>query len=78
MAITKEGRLVQHGDNLVLVIDAEMLEQMKINADTPLEIVVEGASLIITVHDENHRVKLHGIMEEMNRQYGEVFRKLAE
>ncbi|MDQ6693088.1 MAG: AbrB/MazE/SpoVT family DNA-binding domain-containing protein [Chloroflexota bacterium] len=78
MATTKRGHLVQHGDDLALVLDAETVERMKINADTSLQIVVDDASLIVTVRDEEHRAALHALMEEMNEQYGEAFKRLAE
>ena len=73
-----EGRLVQYGDSLALVLDPELLEQMKIGPNSKLDIVTNGDSMIVTVRDEEHRAKLHHIMEEMNEQYGEVFRRLAE
>ena len=78
MVMTTQGQLIQYGDNLALVLDAEMLKQLDIKPDTKLDIVVDGNSMIVTVRDEEHRAKLHQIMEEMNEQYAEVFRRLAE
>jgi antitoxin component of MazEF toxin-antitoxin module len=78
MVMTTQGQLVQHGDDLALLLDSEMLKQLNIGADTKLDIVVDGSSLIVTVRDEEHRAKLHHIMEDMNQQYAETFRKLAE
>ncbi len=78
MVMTTQGQLVQYGDNLALVLDAEMLKQMDITPDTKLDIVVDGNSMIVTVRDEEHRARLHQIMEEMNQEYAEVFRRLAE
>lgn len=78
MVMTTQGQLVQYGDNLALVLDPEMLKQMDIKPDTKLDIVVDGNSMIVTVRDEEHRAKLHQIMEEMNQEYAEVFRRLAE
>ena len=73
-----EGRLVQHENNLALVLEPEILEQMNIGPDSKLDIVTSGDSLIITVRGQEHRAKLHRIMEDMNEQYGEVFKRLAE
>jgi antitoxin component of MazEF toxin-antitoxin module len=78
MVMTTQGQLVQYGDNLALVLDSEMLKQMDIRPDTKLDIVVDGKSMIVTVRDEEHRARLHQIMEEMNEQYADVFRRLAE
>lgn len=73
-----QGRLVQHGDNLALLLESEVLEQLNINLDSKLDIVTDGDSIIVTVRDEERRAKLHRIMEEMNDEYGEVFKRLAE
>jgi antitoxin component of MazEF toxin-antitoxin module len=74
----REGRIVQHGDSLALVLDPEVLEQLNITLETKLDVVTNGDSMIVTVRDEVHRAKLHRIMEEMNEQYSEVFRRLEK
>lgn len=76
--VAKDGQLVRHGDNLALILDAEVLEQLHIDTDTSLGVVVDGDSLIVTVKNTEHEAKLHQIMAEMNKEYGEVFRRLAE
>ncbi len=73
-----QGRLVQHGDTLALLLESEILKQLNINLDSKLDIVTDGDSIIVTVRDEERRAKLHRIMEEMNEEYGEVFKRLAE
>ncbi len=73
-----EGRLVQHEGNLALVLEPEVLKQMNIGLDSKLHIVTNGDSIIVTVGDEEHRAGLRRIMDEMNSQYGEVFKRLAE
>ncbi|MGA7729990.1 MAG: AbrB/MazE/SpoVT family DNA-binding domain-containing protein [Chloroflexia bacterium] len=76
--VTKEGRLVRHGDNLALVLDPDLLEQMNIKVDTMLDIITDGDSIIVTVRDDEHKARLHQIMDEMRAEYGEVFKRLAE
>lgn len=76
--VARDGQLVRHGDDLALILDAEVLEQLHIDSDTNLGIVVDGDSLIVTVKDTEHETKLRQIMEGMNKEYGEVFRRLAE
>ena len=76
--VARDGQLVRHGDDLALILDTEVLEQLHIDPDTNVGIVVDGDSLIVTVRDTEHEAKLHQIMEEMNKEYGEVFRRLAE
>ena len=76
--VTKEGHLVQHGTNLALVLDADLLEQMNITPNTKLDIVSDGDSIIVTIRDDDHKAKLQDIMQEMRAEYGEVFKRLAE
>jgi antitoxin component of MazEF toxin-antitoxin module len=76
--VARDGQLVRHGNDLALILDAEVLEQLHIDPDTSVGIVVDGDSLIVTVKDTEHEAKLHQIMEDMNKEYGDVFRRLAE
>ena len=41
-------KLTKHGNSLALVIDKAVLELLKIDADTPLDITTDGDVLIIT------------------------------
>jgi hypothetical protein len=34
--------LVKHGDGLALIFDQAMLDQLQIDADTPLHVEIEG------------------------------------
>jgi hypothetical protein len=76
--ITREGRLVNHGDNLALLLEPDLVEQMTIKPDTKFDITTDGDFLVVTVHDEGHKAKLHQIMEEMRKEYSEVFWRLSE
>ena len=44
---TMVTKLTKHGDGLALVIDQPVLEQLKIGADTPLDVTMEGNRLVI-------------------------------
>lgn len=41
-------KLTRHGNSLALVIDKPILNLLKIDASTPLEIRTDGKSLIVT------------------------------
>ena len=41
-------KLSRHGNSLALVIDKPILELLKIQAETPLEVSTDGRALIIT------------------------------
>ena len=51
-------KLTKHGNSLVLVIDRSILDLLKIDNDTPLEISTDGSVLTISsVRDEERSQK---------------------
>ena len=69
--------LTKHGNSLALVIDKPILELLKIDADTPLELRTNGRELIVTpaaVPDD----ALDNALREVNAEYGDVLRNLAK
>jgi antitoxin component of MazEF toxin-antitoxin module len=72
-------RLTKTGNSLALVLDKPLLEQLGIDEDTPLELSTNGDVLVVTpVRDRARQRKLKKALEEMDRQYGGVFKRLAE
>jgi antitoxin MazE len=71
--------LTRHGNSLALVIDRAVLDLLKIDADTPLDISTDGQVLVITpVRDRRRREKFTKALESVNRRYGRALRRLAE
>ncbi len=71
--------LTKHGNSLALVIDKAVLELLKINADTPLEISTDGEMLLIApIRDKGRREKFQGALASVNRRYGRVLEHLAK
>lgn len=71
--------LTKHGNSLALVIDKAILELLKVDADTPLEISTDGNALIISpVRDKNHRKKFTTALDSVNKKYGRALKRLAE
>lgn len=71
--------LTKHGNSYALVIDKAIMELLKIQPDTPLELTTNGDKLIITpVRSESRQEKLDRVIEEVNRKFGPAFKKLAE
>ncbi|MBX3729849.1 MAG: AbrB/MazE/SpoVT family DNA-binding domain-containing protein [Candidatus Sumerlaeia bacterium] len=72
--------LAKHGNSLALVIDRPILDLLKIEADTRLEVTTDGQRLIISraedppARDANFRAAL----EKTNARYGKALKKLAE
>ena len=72
-------RLTKHGNSLALVIDRPILELLKIDAETPLEISTDGQVLVISpVRDAQHQQKFIKALEKVNRKYRRALKRLAQ
>lgn len=72
-------KLTRTGNSLALVLDKPLLEQLGIDETTELEISTNGDVLVVTpIRDRKRERKLKKILEELDREYGGVFRRLAE
>jgi antitoxin component of MazEF toxin-antitoxin module len=72
-------KLTKHGNSLALVIDRAVLDLLKIDTDTPLEISTDGQVLVISpVRDEEHRDRFRKALEAANRRYGRALKRLAQ
>jgi antitoxin component of MazEF toxin-antitoxin module len=72
-------RLVKTGNSLALVLDRPMLERLKIDASTPLEVSTDGEVIVISpVRERRRTLKLKRLVDKAHRQYSGVFRRLAQ
>lgn len=72
-------RLTRHGNSLALVIDRPILDLLKIEDDTPLEVTTDGKKLTITpARDNARRKKFEAAQAFAHQRYGPAFKKLAE
>ena len=72
-------KLTKHGNSLAVVIDRAVLDLLKIDADTPLEISTDGQVLVISpVRDNTRRDKFQKALESANKKYGRALKRLAE
>ncbi len=61
-------KLTKHGNSLAIIIDRAVLNLLKIDADTPLDISTDGQVLVISpVRDDAHRDKFKKALESTNR-----------
>lgn len=71
--------LTKHGNSLALVIDRGVLDLLEINADTPLSVTTDGKCLIVTpVRDPEREKRFRAALEEGNRRYGKMLKRLAD
>jgi len=72
-------KLTKHGNSLALIIDRAILDLLKIDTDTPLDISADGQVLVISpVRDKAHREKFKKALESANMKYGSALKRLAE
>ena len=72
-------RLTKTGNSLALVLDKPLLDRVRIDADTPLEVSTDGDVIVISpVRDRQRTARLKRIVAEAHRQYGGVFKRLAD
>ncbi|HUW60150.1 MAG TPA: AbrB/MazE/SpoVT family DNA-binding domain-containing protein [Candidatus Bathyarchaeia archaeon] len=72
-------KLTKHGNSLALVIERPILDLLKIDAATPLEVSTDGDVLIVRPHRkrrENKKIK--DALEWVNDHYGNALRRLAD
>jgi antitoxin MazE len=72
-------KLTKHGNSLALVIDRPILDLLRIESDTPLEISTDGKKLIIARAEPSDRRKRFVAAQALaHKRYSKAFKKLAE
>jgi antitoxin MazE len=72
-------KLTKHGNSLALVIDRPILDLLKIDPETPLEVTTDGKQLIVApAKPSPRRKKFEAAQELAHKRYEKAFRKLAE
>jgi len=72
-------KLTKHGNSLALVIDKPILELLKIDTETALDLSTDGHRLIIAPAEQTERrKKFEGAQRTAHERYSKAFKKLAE
>jgi antitoxin MazE len=72
-------KLTKHGNSWALVIDRPILDLLKIDPETPLDVSTDGKQLIVApVKQSARHKKFEAAQEWAHKRYGKAFRKLAE
>jgi antitoxin component of MazEF toxin-antitoxin module len=72
-------KMVSHGNSAALIIDKPILDLLKMDIDTPLEITTDGRNLIISPVESTRRTrKFKTALDKVNRTHGETLRKLSK
>jgi antitoxin component of MazEF toxin-antitoxin module len=71
-------KLVSHGNSAALIIDKPIIELLKVDMETPLEISTDGRNLIISsVESEKREKRFKSALSKVNKAHGKTLRKLA-
>jgi antitoxin MazE len=72
-------KLTKHGNSLALVIDRPILDLLKIDPETPLEVSTDGKRLIVEPATPSARRKRFDRAQAIaHERYGRAFERLAE
>ena len=72
-------RLTKHGNSMALVIDRPILELLKIDDETPLEVSTDGKILTIApAKSSARRKKFEKAQAFVHSRYARAFKRLAE
>ena len=72
-------KLTRHGNSLALVIDRPILDLLKIDPETPLDVSTDGKRLIVApAKDSARRRNFEAAQEAAHKRYARAFKKLAE
>lgn len=72
-------QLTKHGNSWAVVIERPVMELLKIEPETQLEITTDGRVLTITPVENNTRQKkFEAALTKVNQKYGRALKKLAE
>ncbi len=70
-------RLTKHGNSLALIIDRPILDLLKIDPETQVDVSTDGRRLIVAPVSARKR-KFDAAQETAHKRYGKAFGKLAE
>jgi antitoxin component of MazEF toxin-antitoxin module len=72
-------KLIRHGNSAALVIDKALMDLLKVQMDTPLEVTTDGKSIIISPQTKrNAEADLLEALERINKRHGSVLAKLGK
>jgi len=72
-------KLVAHGNSAALIIDKPIMDLLKVDMKTPLEVSTDGKSLIISpVQNDKREKRFRTALEKVNKSHRKTLQKLAK
>lgn len=71
--------LIKHGDGLALVLDAELIQQWQVDANTPIEVEFDGETVTLqAIRDGAEDAEFKQALGKTNKKYASALKRLAE
>jgi antitoxin component of MazEF toxin-antitoxin module len=71
--------LKKHGNSMALVIEKPIMEALGIQADTPLQVTMNGNTLMVTpTHVGVSPERLKHVIKGLRKRYGPMLKRLAD
>lgn len=71
--------LVKHGNSYALVIDKPIMELLRMTPETPLEVITDGRSLVLSpIKTTSEEQKFQKAMDAVHKKFGRAMKRLAE
>jgi antitoxin component of MazEF toxin-antitoxin module len=72
-------KLIRHGNSAAVVLDKALLDLLKVQMDTPLEITTDGKNIIISPQQSaDAEPTLLASLERINQKHSATLSKLAK
>ena len=72
-------KLIRHVNSAALVLDKALLDILKVQMDTPLEVTTDGRNIIISPQgNERAEATLLQALEKINQKHGSVLARLGK
>jgi len=72
-------KLIRHGNSAAVVLDKALLDLLRVEMDTPLEITTDGKSIIISPQQSaDAEPTLLASLERINQKHSSTLSKLAK
>jgi hypothetical protein len=75
---TLTTKVVQRGSEWVLVLDENLLRDLRIDADTALKVTTDGHSLVISPADPKRQESFRRAADDTFNKYPDMLRRLAQ
>jgi antitoxin component of MazEF toxin-antitoxin module len=72
-------KLIRHGNSAALILDKALLDLLKVEMDTPLEVTTDGHNIIASPQvNARAEATLLEALERINKKHGSVLAKLGK